>query len=49
VIDSAKMLLNNVDLEEKKIRLLGVGFSNFGEVKVRERYDGHQQTLFPND
>jgi DNA polymerase-4 len=49
VIDIAKMLLNNVDLEEKKIRLLGVGFSNFGEVKVRERYDGHQQTLFPND
>ncbi|TCC90474.1 DNA polymerase IV [Pedobacter frigiditerrae] len=49
VIDTAKLLLNNIDLGEKKIRLLGVGFSNFGEVKIRERYDGHQQTLFPND
>ncbi|WP_316766910.1 DNA polymerase IV [Pedobacter frigiditerrae] len=49
VIDTAKQLLNNVDLGEKKIRLLGVGFSNFGEVKIRERYDGHQQVLFPND
>lgn len=47
VIDTAKLLLNNVDLGEKKIRLLGVGFSNFGEIKIRERYDGHQQTLFP--
>jgi DNA polymerase-4 len=47
VMDTAKMLLSNVDLGEKKIRLLGVGFSNFGEVKIRERYDGHQQTLFP--
>lgn len=49
IIDTTKMLLNNVDLGEKKIRLLGVGFSNFGEVKIRERYDGHQQSLFPND
>ncbi|RZJ46610.1 MAG: DNA polymerase IV, partial [Flavobacterium sp.] len=47
VIDTAKLLLNNVDLGDKKIRLLGVGFSNFGEVKIRERFDGHQQTLFP--
>ncbi len=49
VIDTAKMLLNYVELGEKKIRLLGVGFSNFGEIKIRERYDGYQQLLFPNE
>lgn len=49
VKDTAAMLLKNTDLNGKKIRLIGVGFSNFGEHKVRHRYDGHQPTLFPDD
>jgi DNA polymerase-4 len=48
VISTAAMLLKNVDLKEKKIRLIGIGFSNFGENKIRDRYDGHQPTLFPD-
>ena len=48
VIDISQMLLANVDLGVKKVRLLGVGFSNFGEIKIRDHFDGYQQTLFPN-
>lgn len=47
VIDTTKLLLKQTDLGGKKIRLLGIGFSNFGEVKIRERFDGYQQSLFP--
>ncbi len=47
-IDISKMLLANVDFGNKKVRLLGVGFSNFGEAKLRNHFDGYQQTLFPN-
>ncbi|SFH26143.1 DNA polymerase IV [Pedobacter insulae] len=42
-------LLANADLNGKKIRLLGVSFSNFGEVKLRERKIADQTTLFPQD
>ena len=47
VIDISQMLLANVDLGAKKVRLLGVGFSNFGETKIRQHFDGYQQSLFP--
>lgn len=49
VLTTAQMLLHHIDLGEKKIRLLGIGFSNFGEIKVRDKFDGYQQSLFPND
>lgn len=42
-------LLKNADLNGKKIRLLGVSFSNFGEIKLREKNIGYQPTLFPNN
>jgi DNA polymerase-4 len=49
VLDTAKFLLKNLDFNGKKIRLIGVGFSNFGDHnKIRDRYDGHQPTLFPD-
>lgn len=48
VIDISTMLLANADFGAKKVRLLGVGISNFGEIKIREHFDGYQQTLFPN-
>jgi DNA polymerase-4 len=47
ILESVQTLLNNLELNEKKIRLIGVGFSNFGENKIKDRYDGYQQTLFP--
>ncbi|KQC00976.1 DNA polymerase IV [Pedobacter sp. Hv1] len=49
VLTETKALLHHLDLGGKKIRLLGVGFSNFGEVKIRDRFDGYQQSLFPMD
>ncbi|MES2447367.1 MAG: DNA polymerase IV [Bacteroidota bacterium] len=42
-----KNIIANTDFEGKKVRLLGVGFSNFGETKMRDRLEGYQQTLFP--
>jgi len=48
-LETSKSLLNNVDFGEKKVRLLGVGFSNFGEIKIRDKFDGYQHSLFPND
>ena len=41
----AKSLLENVDFEGKTVRLLGVGFSNFHEVKLRSRIE-EQTRLF---
>ncbi|MES2418900.1 MAG: DNA polymerase IV [Bacteroidota bacterium] len=49
VLAIAKTLLNNIDFGNKKIRLLGISFSNFREVKTRDPYNGRQRTLFPND
>jgi len=48
VLTIVQKLLNDIDFGEKKVRLIGVGFSNFGEIKVRDRFDGYQQTLFPD-
>ncbi|MFD0941281.1 DNA polymerase IV [Pedobacter boryungensis] len=47
VLETAQKLLDHLDLGGKKIRLLGVSFSNFSETKPRTRYDYHQPTLFP--
>jgi DNA polymerase-4 len=46
VIETAQTLLNNTDFNNKKVRLIGIGFSNFGEQKAKSRYDDHQPTLF---
>lgn len=47
VLETAKMLLDHLDLGDKKIRLLGVSFSNFRESKPKVKYNNHQPTLFP--
>ncbi|RZL37233.1 MAG: DNA polymerase IV [Pedobacter sp.] len=47
ILEISKSILANADFEGKKVRLIGVGFSNFGEVKVRDKFDGYQQRLFP--
>jgi len=44
-----KSLLDRVDFDSKKVRLLGVSFSNFGELKIRERYSNYQATLFTDN
>lgn len=49
VLSTAQLLLNQVDLTEKKIRLIGIAFSNFGNHKVKDKYEGYQPTLFPNE
>jgi DNA polymerase-4 len=48
ILSTVQNLLDKAELNQKKIRLIGVGFSNFGEIKLRERYDGFQQSLFPD-
>ncbi len=47
VIEISRMLLSAVDFANKKVRLLGVGFSNFEISKLREHYTVSQQSLFP--
>lgn len=49
VLTITKSLLAKIDLETKKIRLLGVSFSNFGEIKVRNKNLSYQPTLFPDN
>jgi DNA polymerase-4 len=49
ILETAEMLLEQLDFNGKKVRLIGVGFSNFGEHKIKDRYDGYQHTLFPED
>ncbi len=48
ILTVTKLLLDKIDFETKKIRLLGVSFSNFGEIKVRDRKASYQPSLFPN-
>jgi DNA polymerase-4 len=48
VLTVVKTLLENVAFGTKKVRLIGVGFSNFNETKLKDRYDGFQPTLFPD-
>ncbi len=49
ILETVHMILNQIDFNGKKVRLIGVGFSNFGEPKLKNRDDGHQPTLFSND
>ena len=48
IISAARTLLAHLELGGKKIRLIGVGFSNFGDSKVSRRDDGYQPLLFPD-
>ena len=48
ILTTCKAILANTDFNGKKVRLIGVGFSNFGEIKLRDRFDGYQQSLFPD-
>lgn len=49
IIEVAQTLLDQVDFKQKKVRLIGVGFSNFETQKVRDKYDGLQTELFAED
>jgi DNA polymerase-4 len=49
ILETTQMLLKQLEFDDKKVRLIGVGFSNFGEHKIKDRYDGYQPSLFPND
>lgn len=48
IIDTAKQLLENIDLVDKKVRLLGISLSNFNEIQIHPRTgDPYQLLLFP--
>jgi DNA polymerase-4 len=49
IIETAKSLLEKVDMEEKPVRLLGISLSNFHEpeIKGRKPKDPEQLELFP--
>nr|WP_294873980.1 DNA polymerase IV [uncultured Pedobacter sp.] len=47
IIDTAKLLLENTDLVDKKVRLLGISLSNFNEIQISSRSgDPYQLQLF---
>lgn len=46
VLEIAKSLLEQVDFAGKKVRLIGVGFSNFGEARTKNNATGYQTSLF---
>ncbi|NRF40008.1 DNA polymerase IV [Pedobacter sp. LMG 31643] len=47
IIDTAKQLLENIDLVDKKVRLLGISLSNFNEIQLHPRSgDPYQLQLF---
>jgi DNA polymerase-4 len=47
IIDTAKLLLENTDLVDKKVRLLGISLSNFNEIQISPRSgDPYQLQLF---
>ncbi|ETZ22547.1 DNA polymerase IV [Pedobacter sp. V48] len=47
IIDTAKLLLENIDLVDKKVRLLGISLSNFNEIPISSRSgDPYQLQLF---
>ncbi|HEY9044546.1 MAG TPA: DNA polymerase IV [Ohtaekwangia sp.] len=45
IVSTVKNLLASVDMKEKKVRLLGISLSNFGDMVVREKKDGIQDQL----
>jgi len=47
ILDTAKLLLENIDLVDKKVRLLGISLSNFNEIQISSRSgDPYQLQLF---
>jgi len=46
VMHALEILLDKVDMNGRKIRLLGVGFANFEETRVKEHHEAHQPGLF---
>lgn len=46
VLEIAQNLLDQADFEGKMVRLIGVGFSNFGETKSKNPLAGYQISLF---
>jgi DNA polymerase-4 len=47
ILDTAMQLLGHIDLSDKKIRLLGISMSNFGELISTPRFgDPYQLSLF---
>lgn len=49
VLTLTKILLAKIDFGTKKIRLLGVSFSNFGTEKISTKNNSDQPSLFPNN
>ncbi|MDQ7947850.1 MAG: DNA polymerase IV [Pedobacter sp.] len=49
VLSCAQSLLKQVDFDGKKVRLIGVGFSNFPEQYLKKENYPIQPTLFPRD
>lgn len=49
VLRLTESLLEKIDFDRKKIRLIGVSFSNFKESRVREQHAIHQPSLFPDN
>jgi DNA polymerase-4 len=49
ITETAKSLLDKVDLAEKPVRLLGISLSNFlePEIRARKSRDPEQLELFP--
>ena len=45
ITSTAKALLSATDLDEKKVRLLGISLSNFGEILVRHQQDDRTDQL----
>ncbi|MBS7565632.1 DNA polymerase IV [Mucilaginibacter sp. Bleaf8] len=45
LLTTAKQLLAATDLQDVKIRLLGISVSNFGEIAPKSRYDGPAEQL----
>ena len=45
ITETAKQLLEKVDLNEKTVRLLGISLSNFGEAEIRSRRFGDPEQL----
>jgi DNA polymerase-4 len=43
ILQTAKQLLVSTDLEDKRIRLLGISLSNFGELRMKIREEGSDQ------
>lgn len=43
ILQTAKQLLVSTDLEDKRIRLLGISLSNFGEARIKVKEEGTDQ------